>query len=217
MNEREPAPTSGAERQAQQLIGEIDAATAAEAAALLAAAQQDARAILADAHRVARARMGELVPRLRQERAAALAQQQARIEVEARRSEQVQAARLVAAGRRRLRQSLVARWSDPAARRQWLDAALTVAGRFLRRGNWLVEAAPGLSDEERGYLSQQADIDYASRLDWRQGETLDAGLRIVSEGAVLDATPAGLMANGHEIDAALLAELGRRRQKGATA
>jgi F0F1-type ATP synthase membrane subunit b/b' len=209
MMDRAPAADPG--QQAQQLIGAIDAGTEAEIEAIIAAARKEAGAIVADAHRVARARMGELLPRLRQERATALAQQQARIDADARRREQERAARLVAAGRQQLVPALAARWRDETARHRWLDAAFAVAGRFLRPGNWHIEVAPGVPDDDRERLAQQAERRHASRLDWREDSTMAAGLRLSSEGAVLDATPAGLLADASAIDAALLAALDRRR------
>ena len=195
----------------QALLDLIEADRAARRDAVLRQAQEQA-----DEARVqARAQARQL---LRQAFAAERERAQARLE--AARAEFATALRLhrqrrlealLAQGWQRLPQRLAERWQDAAARAAWVDAALLAARAALPPQGWRLTHPADWPQAER----QACDTALRSHLHdapaWVADPSLRAGLRIVAAGNVVDATPAGLLADRDEIGALLVGELGSAR------
>jgi hypothetical protein len=104
-----------------------------------------------------------------------------------------------------LRDALVARWADAAARRTWLRASLRLAAERLLSPNWTISHPPTWSPHDAGELLSCDCPGIAAR--WQSDEALSAGLRIAADGATVDASLDGLLAPRARIEGRLLAEL----------
>jgi hypothetical protein len=167
-------------------------------------AQDEERGILSDARREARRRARAAFDALREQSAGELRAARAELET-ARRRVRLAADRLVAErGFARLEQELRRRWSDPAARRAWIAAALECASRALREGSWTVGCPARLDDAERRSLEARPGARLAP------DESLAAGIRVEGAGACVDATLGGLLEDRRALEARLLGEVEQR-------
>jgi len=173
----------------QRCRAELDAA-AERARSIERAARGEARAKFAAARELERQRYE-------------LALQRARSAVETRLRERAHASgrAIVADAWQRLPAALARRWQDADGREDWIRHAVRDARQRLRGTDWQVEHAPGMSEPEW----RRCAADGAPAIRFAEDSTLDAGLRIRAEGAVLDATAAGLLADRDRVTAALLA------------
>lgn len=91
---------------------------------------------------------------------------------------------------------------------RWANRALASAAAMLGAGNWQIRHAPGLSTEECSYLAAGVTVTPGLECSWQADPELRAGLRIVREGNVVDASLQGLLADSDTLAAALLQEMG---------
>lgn len=191
--------------QSDALARDIEQQLKQETAAVIAAAEADSHAMLAQARATARARVREAIDGLRREGVLRLARARAQRDAEQHSEAQRQSARAVADAMPLLRDALDARWREPQARRQWIAAVVELAAKRLRRGAWLVaHAADWSADEQKAFVEAVGGADHIS---FRADKELRAGLRITADQATLDATPDGLVADKRTIAALLLDEL----------
>lgn len=195
--------------QSDLLAREIEQQLRDEAGALIAAAERDARAVVAQARSAARRRLHEANQDLRREGARRLARANARLETEARARAQRQAAQALGAALPLLREMLEARWRDPEQRRQWTDGVARLCATRLRPGAWLVEHPADWNESEKQYFTATIGKGGSVVVTFKADDGLAAGLRVKADQAVLDATPQGLLADGRTIAALLLDEIGR--------
>jgi len=198
--------------QSDTLLRELERQVQEECHALIAAAERDARTIIARAHSDARGRMHESIRALRHEGRRRLLRAKAQAETEARRRAHRHALEAIRMAWPLLEAALAARWRDPDGRRAWIESAARRAANWLRDSHWSVEHPPDWSlDDARsfgGMLCERAGLEI--QFSTRPG--LDQGLRIGAGQALLDATPQGLLVDRITVEAALLAELGRINQ-----
>jgi hypothetical protein len=170
-------------------------------------AQKEARHIVANARRRARARLREDARELRAAGRRRLALARAELDTARRAHEQRRDLALVTRGWRGLEARLRARWQDPAARGRWVAGAIAQALAVLPRATWTIAHAAGWTETERNGVAEALE---------RQGVkvervSLDAraqgGIRLCAGGACLDGTIDGLLADRAAIEAMLLAEL----------
>lgn len=197
----------------QALLDLVETDRVARCAAIELESSQAARELVREARRAARARLTDAVGverrRLR-ERLAAL--------------EAMLATATRLAAQRRLRErldemwhqlpsALVARWSDPASRREWVASVLEPARDLLGRTGWRIVHAPGWPEEEK----QEAAAALAARgiggVEFEEDPGARAGLAVRANGNVVDGTLAGLLADRAAIGARLTEALAT---KGAT-
>lgn len=170
-------------------------------------AAQEARAIVARAHQDARAKVHAAIVLERENGARALEKVRARIETTKRQKFQDAEAAFLDLCGPHLEQALAARWADADQRRAWLAAALRRALEHLHPGRWHIEGPAGWAVEELApFIPSIAEVSGAEPL-VTTSPGLGAGLRIAANGAVVDASPAGVLADRGEIAALLLAEL----------
>jgi hypothetical protein len=112
---------------------------------------------------------------------------------------------VLAAVRPALRAALLARWQDPAQRRDWVLGALQRAVALLPRGDWLVRHAPELSEDECARCVETICEDIGRAPSARPDAAMSAGVIIACHGAVLDASLDGLLADRHRLEARALA------------
>jgi hypothetical protein len=105
-----------------------------------------------------------------------------------------------------LPRALAARWSDPAARASWINAAVGLAHSELVSDAWRiehpVELDPHAIEQALARLARRDQLALTLVPDAR----LDAGIVISSDGAVVDASSGGLLANTARIESSFLAQ-----------
>ncbi len=100
---------------------------------------------------------------------------------------------------------MLRRWREPGTRHLWILAAARCATGRLRPGPWTVEHPAEFDEADRQVLID--DLRVGPRLTFRLNAATAAGIRVLADGAVLDASLAALISDGPMIEAMLLAEL----------
>ena len=197
--------------QSDALAREIEQQLKDEAGAVIAAAERDAHAMLAQARASARSRLHEAIagiaPRKapagwRAPRRSSKREQRARAQRQA--AQAVQRGLAAAARRCSMRAGAM-----PEARRQWTDGVARLCAdapacrRLAGRASGRLERAGAAAISSRRSATATASTSLS-----RPTTVLTAGLRIKADQAVLDATPQGLLADARTIAALLLDEIG---------
>jgi len=196
------------QQRTQALLDLVEQDRHARCTEVIAQAERQAAATLAQARAEARRRMREAFAEERSRASARVAAARAELQTRHRLHEQQQAAAWLAVGWQGLPPALRQRWTDAAARQQWADAALHEATRVLAPGRWRIVHAPGWPAHEREALAAGLPAAPATTADFVEDPALAAGLRVVADGNVVDATLGGLLADREAIGARLLGELG---------
>jgi hypothetical protein len=177
-------------------------------------ARAQAAEIVTQARHNARARMRTAI---RQERARAqerIASTRAQLLTERRQRQQQTDKLLVERGWAKLNETLMRRWRDPDFRHLWIEALALQGFALLPVGSWRVEHPPGWDTGEMlGLGDNSAALPLRQSHTFVQDESITAGLRIEVDGACLDGTMEGLLANHASIEAQLLAEISRLRSE----
>ncbi|MGO9172548.1 MAG: hypothetical protein ACLP7P_11360 [Rhodomicrobium sp.] len=198
---------SSNEALARSLIEEVQMQVESECAEVLKSAEDEAKDIVAAAFASAHARGYEAIMAMRQEGRRRLIQAEARRQTRERMLKETMAAEALRYGLPLLEKAVLKRWQDSASRRLWLEAAARQASSRLIPGRWTVEHPLDVSSEEKQhFLAFLGDVD-AGSVGFETTSALKAGIRVHAEGAVLDASSYGLLADKHAIEAMLLAEL----------
>lgn len=191
--------------QSDALAREIEQQLKNETAAVIATAETEAMATVAQARTSARERLHEAITELRREGETRLARAHAQLDAELRGQAQRQSARAVADAMPLLREALVARWQQPEARKEWTAAVAQLAAKRLRRGAWqVVHPAEWSAAEQKDFVVAVGEADSIA---FQADTDVSAGLRITTDQATFDATPDGLLADTRAIAALLLDEL----------
>jgi hypothetical protein len=198
------------ETQAAALIADIEHQVSTEVGALIESAEQKAARLVAQAFRLARTRAAEAIAALRRDGARRLAEAEAQIETQERIAEQALAAKALDKAVPLLAEALVERWQNEAARDAWSIATAHYARERLRGGTAQVEHPPlwDAATQSRFLAALGAKLEAP---DFMLNATLSAGLRIRTAGALVDATPDGLMCDAMTVRGMLLAEISAGR------
>ncbi len=196
-------PTS----QSDALAREIEQQLRDEAAAVMAGAEREARALVAQARTDGRARMHAAILDLRREGERRRARAEARRDTQARARVQQQARLAVVNALPLLRDMLRERWREAQSRKRWMDAAIQVSIARLRHNKWLVEHTPDWSEAERSEFTEAICARRMVDIAFKAESAVTAGLRIRADLAVLDVTPDGLLADTRTVAALLLDEI----------
>ncbi len=195
--------------QSHALAREVERQLKNETSAVIAAAESDADAIIAQARAAARRRVHEAIQELRREGARRLASAKAQFETEQRARAQRQAAQAVSNALPLLREELEARWRDRQNRGQWTDAVARLCVLRLRPGTWVIEHPANWSEpEQRDFMATIGERE-GVEISFKADGEIKSGLRIKADQAVLDATPQGLLADSRTIAALILDEIGQ--------
>jgi hypothetical protein len=176
---------------------------------LLAQAQERRHTLLAQTYGEARTRMHEAIVTERRRGNEKLDATRAQLETRARQQQHRTALLLLQQGWELLGQSVQQRWKTAAQRRLWVCNLLHQALQRLPRCAWVIEHPPGWDSAEcseqleaiRGHCGVQPQL--------HTDDQLHAGLRVCADGACLDGTLEGLLADRDAIEAQLLAQLHR--------
>lgn len=200
--------TSVVEAQLDALIEGLERDFEERRRELLDKARAQARVVLRQARRSARTRARQAVATERSEREASLRRARASFDSRLRRMRQSVDLELLQQSHAELRDALLRRWQDPAARMVWLALTLEEAGTCLPPGNWRLEYPQG---QDPQWLREGLDARAADgEVELIASAELKAGFRLTRAGAVLDLGLDGLLSQGEELAGLLLAELHRR-------
>ena len=188
----------------QALLDLVEQDRVAQCNTIIAQAQAQAATLLAQARADARLRVREAFGQERLRAQARTAAARATLQTQRRLHAQRQAAAWLARAWQHLPQALRSRWRDGQARRLWVAATIDAARRLLRPGRWSIVHGPAWPEFERQALAEQLQREFGTLAAFAVDESIDAGLRVASNGNVLDATLAGLTADRDEIAARLL-------------
>ena len=134
---------------------------------------------------------------------------EAEIETEQRRRARRRDMSLIENGHSELAQALAQRWQDPAGRQAWAEAAVTDAAGVLLGRDWTLEHPADWPAAERDRTLALARERYGATIEARVVEGMESGVCIRSQGALVDMSVAGLLANERTIEGELLAAFNR--------
>lgn len=192
------------EGQMQALLDLVDADRRQKCEAILADARGRGAAVLRQAHAEARARMRKAFAEERVRRDARLDAARANLQTRRRIADQHRAAALLAAGWTRLPEELLRRWRAPELRRRWVDAVLAAARAALPGTAWRIAHAPEWPAAERDAIRAELAAAHGTDCRFDADPRIRAGLRISTNGNVVDGTLDGLLADRADIGSQLL-------------
>lgn len=187
------------------LIDELCRDTQVECRSIKDAAIREAAAIVAGAFASARVQGREAIAAMRQEARRRLRLAEAQRQTRERAEQQARRAASLRLARPMLEGAMLRRWREPGTRHLWISAAARCATGRLRPGPWTVEHPAEFDEADRQVLID--DLRVGPRLTFRLNAATAAGIRVLADGAVLDASLAALISDGPMIEAMLLAEL----------
>ena len=168
-------------------------------------AQTSARQIVGHAHQQARLRMHAAVEEERFQARHQLDTARAQRQTQARQAEHKAALLMLQDGWEQLNEGLVARWQAAEARQGWIEGLLQQAMASLPRCRWHIEHPPLWPEQEREALAEKIRQHCAQEPSFEALASIQAGLHIHSDGAHLDGSHRGLVADRNAIEARLLA------------
>lgn len=170
-------------------------------------AVQQAREIIKQAHARSRARMHRHIDALREKSRVRMASAQARNQTLLRQQHQKEDRAILDIAWPLLREAMLALWKHPDSRRKWLHAAIASASSSLRQQDWHIECPLDLSKEEKTGIKHKLDHGKHKHASLTASDDIEAGIRIIAHGTVIDATRDGLLKHKTMIEAAMIARI----------
>ena len=167
-------------------------------------AERDAAALVSSAWRGARERTRGVLEAERSRHAASVAREEAGLAIERRLAHQRGVRFALAQAWPRLETVLMQRWSDPAARRTWIEHHLESAVRLIAADAWAIEHSPDWGDEERGWISAWLDSHAPCVTTFSADAAIAVGFRVRAGHNLFDATLEGLLSDRVLIEGRLL-------------
>ncbi|MGD2112066.1 MAG: V-type ATP synthase subunit E family protein [Gammaproteobacteria bacterium] len=200
-----------ADAQLQHLLALVERDREARCREVTGTAEQQARAIVRQAHRDARAHAHQdleaLREQIRQRVISAQAQEQTRLRQLRQQADQA----FLDAAWQPLQEALQRHWQEPAHRQQWIAQLVEAAAARLIGSDWLIEHPPDWPADERVALKARVSGEFACHPRLQEQPGLRAGLRISADEACVDGSIDGLLRRRTRIEALLLAEIARQR------
>lgn len=175
-------------------------------------AWQQAREIIRQAHTKSRARMHRHINALRDKQRQRVSSAIARNQTLLRQQHQKADRAIIDMAWPMLREAMQALWNVTASRQNWLDAVMASAADRLLQPDIRIEHSLNMSEQELSRIKQQWFKSNGNEPDLLGCEDIDAGIRIIAQGTVIDATLDGLLKQRTSIEALLMA---RVKQGGA--
>ena len=104
-----------------------------------------------------------------------------------------------------LHTAMMTLWVTPESRYRWIEAAVENAERRLRQDGWRIEHPADFSREDRDRIKRMLEAGRGP--DFTACDDIEAGIRIVIDGTVIDATLAGLLKQKISIEARMIAQI----------
>jgi hypothetical protein len=191
----------------QALLDMVESDRRTRCQALLDQARAEAASALEQARAQARTQMRDAFADERQRARSRIAAAQAELQTRRREHAQRRVEALLVLAWQRLPGVLRQRWRDDAARQRWVRMAFDTARSALPHGTWTVVHGPHWPAAERDALAARCQQAAGAAPRFVVDERIDAGLRIGTEGSVMDATLDGLLADRDEVGGRLIGEL----------
>lgn len=170
-------------------------------------AQEQAKEIIRQAHARGRARMHRHVIAMREKYRLRVASAHARNQTLLRQQHQKEDRAILDIAWPLLREAMLKLWRHPGSRRRWLEAAVATASSSLREHGWIIEHPLDLSKEEKTDIKHGLAHGRHRTPGQTASEDIEAGIRIIAHGTVIDATPDGLLKQKTLIEAAMIARI----------
>ena len=102
---------------------------------------------------------------------------------------------------------MLALWKHPDSRRIWLEAAIASASSRLKHQDWHIEHPQDLSEADIQWIMHTHIHGKGDAARLVASDDIDAGIRIIVNGTVIDATLEGLLKQKTAIEAILIARI----------
>lgn len=169
------------------------------------AASHQAREIVASAWRDERERLHREITHIREQVRQKLVSAEAQRQTHRRQRRQAEDQALLNRACDALRNELAQRWRDVATRQQWTESLVHQAADALLGNTWTIQHPVDWPASERASTGRLVEQLVGETPRFETGDRLTAGLRICSPGACVDGSLDGLMHDGTDIAAQLLA------------
>jgi hypothetical protein len=168
---------------------------------------RQASEIVKQAHARSRGRMHRHLVALREKYRVKIASATARNQTLLRQQHQKEDRTILDVAWPRLREAMVALWLQPDSRFNWLDAAIETASGRLREHHWHIEHPPDMSEQDKKRIMHASSLGEATLHHFTVDNKIEAGIRIVAKGTVIDVTLDGLLKQKNMIEARLIARI----------
>ena len=170
-------------------------------------AQQQAKEITRLAYTKGRTRMHHHIDALREKYRVRVTAATARNQTLLRRQHQKEDRATLDVAWPLLREAMLVLWKDPDSRRNWLEAAIASASSSLKQQDWHIEHPQDLSEADVKWIKHTHIHGKGREGKLVASADIDAGIRIILNGTVVDATLDGLLKQKTAIEAILIARI----------
>lgn len=198
--------------QLQELLAVVARRQEEACAKIKAETQVQAKIIIKQAYRDARARLHQDILTTREDARQQLNKAEAHYQTKLRLIRQELDQNLLASTWLALNEALIKRWQQPHSRIVWVEDLIQQASRALLSEDWLIECPMDWSDADCIDLKQRLIDERGDQLLFETRPSIFAGLRITAGGACVDGTIEGLLRRRVRIEELLLASINRHRQ-----
>lgn len=203
-------PPSIVDAKLRHLLSIVERHRDEKCSAMLGDADTQARQIIRQAYRDARARLHRNVEKTRNRTRQRLTSAEAQRETRRRQRRDQVNRRLLAAAWQPLHTALLARWQQPDTRAQWIDHVIDQAATTLVDNHWQIEHPADWPAQERHALASRLKHQLGKAPEFLSQQAMQAGLCVDVEGTRVDGTIAGLLHDRRTIEALLLARFRRQ-------
>lgn len=198
--------------QIQELLDVVVRRQEEECAKVNNEAQAQAKRIVKQAYRDARARLHQDILTTREDGRQELNKAEAQYQTQLRLIRQELDQNLLASTWLALNEALVRRWQQPDTRILWVEDIIRQASAKLLSNDWVIECPMDWSEADCANLKQRLIDERGEQLVFENRPSIFAGLRITAGGACVDGTLEGLLRQRVRIEELLLASINRHRQ-----
>lgn len=170
-------------------------------------ARSHANDIIKQAHTRVRGRLHHHITMLREKYIDRISAAQARNQTLIRQQHQLADKDILNAAWPVLYESLRVLWNDPAIRGKWSEAAVTSASSKLLERGWRIEHPADFGTEEQARLKQYLITFGEKTAELSVADDIEAGIRIIVNETVIDATLEGLLQQRSVIEAMIIARI----------
>ncbi len=162
---------------------------------------------ISQAHRRSRKRFHTHADSLRENYRVSETAAQARNQTQRRQQQQETERALLDAAWPLLDDAILVLWNETKSRRAWLNAATALAASILLEHQWRIEHPVDFSEEDAERLRKDLTDKIGKAPEMIACADIQAGVRIIAHGTVVDATSKGLLQHRLSIEAILLARI----------
>lgn len=206
MSNESKMPGSIVDAQVQRLLEIVEAYRKLQCDTLITQAQQDSQQIISHAYQDARARLHQDIQDSREHMRSELSSARAKLHTMMMQQRHQADQRFLEQSWKLLVDKLQARWQQPKQRQEWVNKIVLNAIRMVPGKDWLIEHPQDWSKSEQKQLRSQVNDEYTGQLKFSNVAEITAGIRIVTDGAIIDGSLQGLMADRTGIESIFLAQ-----------